>query len=354
VRPRRPAATIGVTLIAVAAVGVGIVAARVWLEPDASTAANTARLSTATVRRSTLVDSRLISGTLGYRALPPLANQLPGIYTWLPRPGATIAPGHVLYRVDNTPVVLLRGATPAWRAIGPGVTAGPDVAQLNRDLAGMGYGAGLVGPSGDTYSLATQIAIERWQQALGVPVTGALALGAVVFRPAPVRVGPVRASIGAGAAPGQQPYQVTAPRRVVVASIPSDDASEAPRGATVSIQVPGGQAFRGRITALAPSVATAGSGPAISITITPVHTPPARGVEQEPVEVGLATAVAHNVLAAPITALVALQRGGYGVEVVTPSGSHRLLRVHPGIFASGLVELHGAGIGVGTRVVVSQ
>jgi hypothetical protein len=42
------------------------------------------------------------------------------------------------------------------------------------------------------------------------------------------------------------------------------------------------------------------------------------------------------------------------VEVVTPTGLHRLVGVRTGVFAGGLVQVTGGAIGVGTRVVVAQ
>jgi len=60
------------------------------------------------------------------------------------------------------------------------------------------------------------------------------------------------------------------------------------------------------------------------------------------------------VLAVPVSALLALQGGGYGLEVVRPDGAHRLVGVRTGIFAGSLVQVSGAGIVVGTRVVVAQ
>ena len=48
-----------------------------------------------------------------------------------------------MYRVDEAPVVLLYGATPAYRALAEGTgaadAAGTDVAQLNHDLVALGY-----------------------------------------------------------------------------------------------------------------------------------------------------------------------------------------------------------------------
>ena len=72
------------------------------------------------------------------------------------------------------------------------------------------------------------------------------------------------------------------------------------------------------------------------------------------VQVSLTTEEAANVLAAPISALLALSGGGYGVEIVEPSGTHRLVGVTTGLYSNTLVELRGSGIMAGTKVVVSQ
>ena len=73
-----------------------------------------------------------------------------------------------------------------------------------------------------------------------------------------------------------------------------------------------------------------------------------------PVQVALAVQSARDVLAVPVSALLALAGGGYGVEVVTASGAHRLTGVTAGLFASGQVQVSGPGITAGTRVVVAQ
>ena len=58
-----------------------------------------------------------------------------------------------------------------------------------------------------------------------------------------------------------------------------------------------------------------------------------------------------NVLAVPVNALVARRGGGYGVELAT---GHRIVPVHAGMFADGYVEVSGAAIREGTRVVVPR
>ena len=58
-----------------------------------------------------------------------MINQASGTYTKLPALGQVIAQGQVLYRVDDSPVVLLYGSTPAYRTLSAGA-AGADVAEF--------------------------------------------------------------------------------------------------------------------------------------------------------------------------------------------------------------------------------
>jgi hypothetical protein len=57
------------------------------------------------------------------------------------------------------------------------------------------------------------------------------------------------------------------------------------------------------------------------------------------------------VLAVPVNALVARRGGGYGVEL---AAGRRIAPVEAGLFADGYVEISGAGIREGTRVVVPR
>jgi hypothetical protein len=72
------------------------------------------------------------------------------------------------------------------------------------------------------------------------------------------------------------------------------------------------------------------------------------------VQVSLTSQSASNVLAVPIPALLALAEGGYGLEVITPSGHHNLIGVTTGIFTGSQVQVSGPGIEAGTKVVVAQ
>ena len=330
-------------------------------------------VTTATVVRTDLATTVLTAGTLGYAATSPVVNQLTGTYTALPVPGQAILPGHELYRVDNLPVVLMRGATPAWRAFAPGMTGGPDVTELQRSLIALGFAVGLfTAPSGQFDEL-TEDTVFRWQQAGGYPVTGEIALGQVIFLPAGIIVGGLNTAPGEPATPGQLPYQVTAANRTVTVPV-GPDLPAVTTGEAVSIVLPSGVAAPGTVTAVGPVPPTAGSGTSSSgtsgsgtsgassgssgasleLTITPDH-PAATGTAQDvAVQVSLVTQSVRDVLAVPITALLALASGGYGVEVAAPSGREYLVGVTTGLFADTLVQVSGPGIRAGMKVVTAQ
>jgi hypothetical protein len=86
--------------------------------------------NTATVKRGELSAMVSLDGTLTYRARSDgspysVINQARGTYTKLPNSGDKIGCGDVLYRVNNKPVLLLCGSTPAYRSLSQG-DSGPD------------------------------------------------------------------------------------------------------------------------------------------------------------------------------------------------------------------------------------
>jgi peptidoglycan hydrolase-like protein with peptidoglycan-binding domain len=152
--------------------------------------------TTAIVERRTLTESSTVDGTLGYGATLELYDRLAGTFTWLPSVGATIARGGTLFRVNNLPVVLMYGSVPAYRTLQEGVSDGTDVAQLNSNLIDLGYD-----PSGairdlEHFGETTAAAVRRWQKAEGLPETGKVELGRVVFAPSSRRVTTVHVALG--------------------------------------------------------------------------------------------------------------------------------------------------------------
>jgi peptidoglycan hydrolase-like protein with peptidoglycan-binding domain len=335
--------------LAAAAAAGAVVTVAVRGGAPAPAAVTPPRLATATVVRASLATRVLTGGTLGYAPARPLVNQLAGTYTWLPRPGRAIRPGQVLYRVDNAPVMLMAGVVPAWRPFTPGMTDGPDVRQLQAGLIAGGFADGLLSAPTGHYDQLTVDAVLRWQSAHGYTQTGTVPLGTIQFEPAPVLVTGLTAAIGAAASAGQSPLRISTGLRVVRVPL-NPNLPQVRVREPVRIILPSGERTPGRVTAVGPGHGSA----AHQLTVRPLRpraTGTGSGVQ---VQVALTVQSVHGVLAVPVTALLALAGGGYGVDVVTRPGRDRLVGVTTGIFAGGRVQISGPGITPGTRVEVAQ
>lgn len=262
------------------------------------------------------------------------------VYTWLPVPGQVIRQGQRLYSVSGRPVPLLYGAAPAYRAFYPGMSGGPDVRELNRDLAALGYGAKLA--KSDQYTPDTSLAVERWQKAQSLPVTGLIPLGGVVFEPGPARVTSVMPSAGQSVTgAGGTVLAATGTTPVITAGLTPSQHSLLNPGDAVSVTLPDGTATDGHVTKFTTEAAI------ITLDNAPSQALPGL----EPVTVTVGSQKADHVLAVPANALLAIP-GGYGLDVVTGNGSLRLTAVTTGLRSDTAVQVSGPGITDGTTVAV--
>jgi peptidoglycan hydrolase-like protein with peptidoglycan-binding domain len=337
--------------IGYATVGLLVVTGTAWLVLHRAGAAEPATtgpaVGTATVVRTNVTAHTIVTGTLGY--LAPASVLAPGsapgaagaagagpssILTWLPEVGATIGPDQRLYEVDGRPVLLWTGARPAWRDFVPGMTDGPDVAQLERNLVAFGYGAGLT--VDEHFTAATGTAVRRWQAAHGLARTGTVPLGQIVFLPGPVRVAAVPVAPGAPVPPGLELLRVTSTGKAVTVNLDAGHPVPAHLGDRVTVALPDGRTAGGTVAAIGAPVTT-GSNPGTPVTIGLDVNPPDTGTAQ----VTFVTAEHDGVLAVPVDALLAAPGGGYRVAVT--DGGRRLVTVHCGLFdeTGGLVEVTG-------------
>jgi hypothetical protein len=334
--------------------------------PDAAeTPAAEVATGTAAATRGTLDQTIQVSGVLGYSGSYTVDHQgAPGVLTAASGPGAVAGRGSVLYRVANAPVRLLLGAVPAYRDFGYGMSDGPDVRQLERNLAAMGFDPHHRMTVDRHFSAATAAAIRRWEASWGRPAgqrTGRLTQGQVVFLPTALRITALQARVGAAVAPGTTVLSVTSTDRAVTAQLDTADRGTVRIGDRVEVSLPDADPIAGRVTAMG-QVATSpagdpDTGPAqpadpdqatVPVTIA-VGLPHGLDLDQTPVTVDITTASRRNVLLIPIAALLARPGGGYQVRL--PGGSSA--PVEPGTFdeSTGQVEIV-SGLTAGQSVQV--
>jgi len=315
------------------------------------------------------------------------------------KPGSRVHPGQLLAEIDGRPIVLLRGRLPPYRALHEG-DHGPDVAQLQQALEGLGYAD--FDPPGE-FGQSTALALLLFYRNLGYQ--------APIFRrpgapgppgpppPPPGGAGPpadvhpgLSGSAGGPTATGQLIPSVYLPMSEVV-FIPGRSALVVSVGARVGTQ-PGTspvltlatgrpyvtgrltahQAARARrgipavITAASPPLTAAGSVTRIgslpassrptggySVTVSTARPLPQRMIGAR-VRLTLRSAVtAEPVLTVPVAAIIAARHGRPTQVVKMVAAREVRVPVVTGPTADGLVAVQAAGPGTllpGDRVVV--
>ncbi|MFI0418231.1 peptidoglycan-binding protein [Spongiactinospora sp. 9N601] len=307
--------------------------------------------ATAEITRTDLVDSESVSGKLTYAEERKVSYSGSGTVTAVPAEGKVIRRGGALLKVDRRPMVLMYGRLPLYRELNSGVSDGPDVEQLERNLKALGYGDDLTVDEDFTY--ATSAAVKEWQKDRGHPQTGAVDAAQVVFLDGAVRVSGVSVEVGRKINGGEV-LTVTGTRRIVQVDLNTDDQALARKGARVTIELPGGAEVKGRIvrvgTVAQQVSAEEGGGSTIDVEISLGGRKTGR-LDQAPVNVAMESKRVKDVLTVPVEALLALREGGFGVEVVE-GGATRLVAVETGAYGGGRVEITGDGLAAGMKVGV--
>lgn len=445
-RRRRRAVLVGAGVLAVAVV-VAVGALGLGGDGGADGTAAPGRSSqVVAVTRATLTERTEIDGRLGHGPQVPFPVRAEGTVTWLPATGATVRRGQQVLRVDDRPVVLLYGSLPMYRELGvrrpaarapeggensaasgggasaasggeaggagagakasPGATGGVtspdtasitppapprplhgmDVKQFEANLSALGYSGFTVDES---YTELTAAAVKRWQADLGLPRTGRVGLGDVVYASGPVRIAGTSARVGEAAS--GNPVSYTSTSRMVTVGVPAGDTDWARRGSEVSVELPDGHTVTGTVASLgsaasAPSGGEDGGGDGgggdggadggsdgggrsatVSVVITFEDQGALGRLQSGPVTVRHTEKQRKNVLTVPVAALTALAEGGYGLELADDGddggeeksgragdGSGRFVTVKTGLFAGGRVEVSGPAVHEGMKVRIPK
>jgi len=317
----------------------------------------------------------------GQRAYGPehdAESRLSGTVTAIPAVGSTVKRGGTLFRIDDSPVVLMYGAVPAYRTLtaghkakgtsasatatdpspdpsAPAVPATPavprsigaDVKEFETNLRALGYSGFTVD---DVFDARTAAAVKRWQRDLGLPATGEVELGRVYYAGGAIRIARQKLAPGVVASGAVLSYTGTA--RLVTATLQAHNQALAKVGATVTVQLSNGKSVRGVVTSVGtPSndQSAADQEPTLDVVVRLTDPGSVSGLDDGPARVSFVAQQRTDVLYVPVGALLALSEGGYGLQIV--DGRHtRIVAVTTGLFASGNVEVSGPDITAGMTV----
>ncbi|MFF0516785.1 hypothetical protein [Streptomyces sp. NPDC004250] len=413
-RPRRRMRTaVALAVLTVTGAGVAVAAPwksasqAVRSEPEP-------KAGTAKVVRTDLTDTRVIDGMLGYGTPRTLNGFGDGTVTWIAPSGATVSRGEPLYRVDDRPVPVLYGNVPIYRTLDTPNTVGRDVRVIADNLRALGYEIGRQPSSGETVTgplpgtgarpggadrdaapldgttegktsergskeetaTATEQpavtgpikvrpeegvltpalikAVKRWQTTLGAPATGVIEPGDVAVLAGAVRVEGAEVQPGT---PAQGPLlRVTATAKAVTVEVSASEVGSVKRGDTATVQLPGGGSAAAKVAFIGSEAKALSSGEGLpgelKATVTVVFDDPGHvsRFNAAPVQVEFGAESRSDVLAVPVTALLALREGGYGLQLA----GGRIVAVKTGLIAKGMVEVSGDGITEGTQVVTAS
>ncbi len=336
-------------------IGVGAVVllgaggAQALLRRERQQAAPPARRPAATARviRETLAQETVLTGRLGYGTQQIFESKAVGTITWLPEPGAVISRGGVLMTADEHPVVALYGSLPIYRPLRAG-SEGNDVAQLEDNLRALGHSGFTVDKE---FNGATERAVRLWQRSLGLPETGVADASWVTYVDGAIRVAERRARVGSAAS--GQVFTYTPTTKVVTVDVRVDEMAWATKDAAVTVRLPDGGMVEGIVTAVGNEVSGSDSAAAADATVPVTIALGDQGrlgaLERAPVEVRHVSQRREDILTVPVSALLALVEGGYGLEVVSDAQT-RIITVQTGLVARGRVEVRGEGLAEGMVV----
>jgi hypothetical protein len=361
-RRRRSPVKIVMTVCGVAVVGGAATWAAIGFgggDGTSASAAPTAPPATAKIEKRTLTRTETVSGNLGFGDAHSVNLAGTGTITWVPSDGATIKRGKTVYSVDAVKVPLFYGTTPLYRTLSSG-SEGKDVLMLEKNLSALGYDGFTVD---DEYTSGTADAVEQWQDDLGLDETGTVTTRDVLVAPSAIRVGEVKLDVGDAATGTVLTW--TGTTRKVTLDLKVEYEDLVAKGTKATVKLPNDKTVQATVTSVGTSATAEASQSANGTSTTEVDEstlPVELAIKDQkglgryqaaPVDVALAAESRKDVLAVPVTALVALREGGYAVEVVS-GGTSSYVKVETGMFASGMVEVKGTGLTEGLIVGVPK
>jgi Putative peptidoglycan binding domain/HlyD family secretion protein len=273
--------------------------------------------------------------------------------------GQAVERGDTLFAVDGRPTIALTGTQPAYRDLGEGVDDGADVAQLEENLAALGYDDDGQLTVDETFDADTTEAVEAWQEALGVAATGTVALGDVAFVPPPTTVVATHVAVGDPVSAGGHVLDVAGETMLAVGALPVRLTAEVGEGNSTLVTLADGETVGGTVRSVARDATRPEGGDVTDSTVelsVQLDATDSRATrEGADVDLAVTTATRTGVLAVPVAAIVDGGDGQPAVRVPAGDGDDeagQLVAVSAGVSAGGYVEIADGPLAEGDSVLL--
>jgi multidrug efflux system membrane fusion protein len=278
-------------------------------------AADPVDLQTVAVDNRDLVIEHEVVGRLAPAASLDVASPAEGTLLTVADLGSVVSAGAILAVVDDRPVVVLDGDTPAWRELSVG-SEGVDVEQLEAALVGAGFDADANVTVDEEYTSATASMVEEWQESLGADPTGIVGRGAVVFLESPMRVESTTVDVGALVAVGDVLVGLASLDRVATADVAVADTLDLAIGDAVSVRLPDRSTLQADVGSI-----TAGTDTSTrSVTVDIEESESVIGLGSSDVDLSWSETVALDVPTLPSGVFRRLENGTYVIDIVGDGG----------------------------------
>ncbi len=312
------------------------------------------------------------AGTLGYGDTVSVVSPASGVVTAVPATGADLTRGSVLFAVDSQPVALLYGELPIWRSLSKG-SSGPDVLQLETNLAALGYTASGNMTVNDKFTYYTGVALKAWETAMGfsspdttfdaseavylpgsVRVDSVVTRGTVATKATEVLTVAVTDDVADTVVGDHGVSSTSSATQEVALQVTTTDQSLFSGGLAVQVELADATTIAGTVSSVGTTVKRSGSGPNSTLYVDvsiAIPDEPAAGLIEGPVTVHVPSQSAKQALMVPVRALVALEEGGYAVQLQASDGTLNYVGVETGLFSDGWVQVTGK-LAAGDMVMV--
>jgi len=347
------------TLLTLAATTVLLLSACTNAGAESTSTPPTSReVTTATVSRGDLGTEREFRASITFGEQWAINTAATGTITEQRAVGTVVGFGEALVRLNNRPLFLAKGEMPMYRDLKKvdtrqrdedgkrrELTKGPDVTQLQMFLNGAGLDLDNALTVDGIFGKSTEAAVKAWQEAVGLPITGAVNNTQIVFAPDAVRIA---SALRVG--DSFSGLQVNNAKPSVLVDTSNRDRSALVAGATVKVTLPDGTTSEGTVTTQEQATASDNSTVWRTTIVVSAKLPG----DASSATVTITEVLATDVDLVPVGALLALAEGGFAVEVESETGpTTSLVGVEVGEILDGQAEISG-NVSAGDRVVVAR